>query len=97
MKYLLPLLLLTACVETTKQAAAPVMMQTQAAPSGCASIRTFKALIASDLETENTTKNVHDNILSDLRGADAACSSGNDGGAAALVRTVRGKYGYPAG
>lgn len=96
MKYLLPLLLLTACAETTKQATAPIIVQTQIAPSGCASIRTFKTLIASDLETENTTKTVHDNIMSDLRGADAACSGGNEGGAAAQVRSIRVKYGYPA-
>jgi hypothetical protein len=104
MKYLLPLILLTACTETAKQpvAMSPVAMspvvQVQVAPvqSGCASIRTFKALIVTDLETENTTKSVHDRIMSDLAGADAACASGNEGGAAAQVRGVRAKYGYPA-
>lgn len=66
--------------------------------TGCAGdIARFRAIMKNDIETGHTTKAVFDQIEGEMQKADALCASGNAGGASALVRATRARFGYPAG
>jgi hypothetical protein len=101
MRYLiLATLLLSSC--TTNEA--PAHMASQAAATaqpaqnlaGCKkAIAAFKNVIGSDLDTGDTTKEVHARMVSDLSGSEQACSAGNEGAALGQLAGVKSKYGYP--
>lgn len=100
-------LLTGACNQTAQAPAAPpsyASAPTGVTPAsftlpegaGCtADIARFQAIVDNDLKTGHTTLGVHDQISAELKTAAGACSSGRDGEASRMVRTTRGKFGYP--
>ncbi len=104
------LLALGAC-NTTSQGPAPTMMAAAppATPSyvtrsdfrlpegsGCTGeINRFKAVMANDLETGHVHKDVYARVMGEITPAERACSSGQDGQAVAIVRSVKSRHGYP--
>ena len=66
--------------------------------TGCSGdVARFRAIIRNDLETNHTTKSVHDQIMTEMDRADAMCSAGNAGAASGHVRATRVRFGYPGG
>lgn len=62
---------------------------------GCAGeVARFRAVMDNDLATGHTTKGVHERVTTEIASADAACKSGNAGGAVAQIRATKAKFGY---
>lgn len=65
---------------------------------GCAGdLARFRAVIDNDLTTGHVAREVHGRMVANLAGPEAACRAGRAGEAAAGLRAVRQRYGYPGG
>jgi hypothetical protein len=63
--------------------------------SGCGpEIARTRAIVASDVATENLNKSVGDRFDADLSHAAAACSAGRSGEALHLLAAAKARYGY---
>jgi hypothetical protein len=66
--------------------------------AGCTgAIARWKAIQDNDLATGHVGKSVYDRIQKDIAQASAACESGRDAEAQAMVRASRARNGYPEG
>jgi hypothetical protein len=102
---LTPLVVLTlaACNSArTPQPVASAAPQQEAmalpAGAGCtASIARYRAVVKSDADTGNVNQSVYAQIDGEIKRAEAACASGQDGEARALVAASKSRHGYPGG
>lgn len=63
---------------------------------GCAGeVARYKAVIDNDHSTGNVNDSVWKQIEGEIGSASAACSSGNEGQALALLRASKTRHGYP--
>lgn len=63
---------------------------------GCAGdLARFRAVIDNDLATGHVNREVYGRVIADLGGPEAACAAGRAGEAAAGLRAVKSRYGYP--
>ncbi|MFV0280274.1 MAG: hypothetical protein ACK5JM_05875 [Rhodoblastus sp.] len=64
--------------------------------AGCSgAIARYRAVIANDRATGNVNESVYKQIDSEISGASAACSSGQDGEAMRLLAASKTRHGYP--
>jgi hypothetical protein len=64
--------------------------------AGCSGeIARYRAVMDNDHSTGNVNDSVYNQINGEISGAAAACSSGNDGQAMALLRASKSRHGYP--
>ena len=63
---------------------------------GCAGeVARYKAVIDNDHSTGNVNDSVWKQVEGEIASASAACSSGNEGQALALLRASKTRHGYP--
>lgn len=102
-------LMLAGCTTTSTPAPTPAAPPPSSAPQyvtpsslhmpsgeGCSGeLARFHAVMDNDLATGHVGEGVYKRVLADLKGADAACQSGNSGAAMSQLGAVKARYGYP--